>query len=86
MNPEELIIFGRVITVGRNNFSSTGLNCFVYIQNKKENMTMSVMHYKVTTLCVQSGFPLTSSNQNSLSIVTECLTGLLFHFYKQWPQ
>lgn len=48
------------------------------MQNKKQSMSMSVMHYKVTTQCVQSGFPLASSNQNPLSIVTECLTGLLF--------
>ena len=61
-------------------------NGFVHIQNKKPNMSVSVTPYKVNTLCVQTGFPLTSSNQNSVSIVTECLTGLLFHFYKQWPQ
>jgi len=74
-NPAGLIIFGIVLTVDSNNF----------VFYAKYNMWMSVMHYKVTTQCDQSGFTLASSNQNPVSNVTECLTGLLFHFYKQWP-
>jgi hypothetical protein len=35
-NPVELIIFGIVLTVNSNNFSSTALKCFVYMQNKNK--------------------------------------------------